>query len=92
MVFAVARRGHGYDPEDILYHLMTFSSGREKGVSSGEKGFLPIGIAWLWLGWGENCACESLSLLYTLLTNIIAATAPFLVSLLFPVNYSYLNS
>lgn len=49
------------------------------------------GMAAIWSDSGEHFACESLSLLYTSVINIVAVNICFLISLLFPVNCSYSN-
>lgn len=45
------------------------------------------------VSWGlqEHFACKSLSHLCTFVINIVAITVHFLISLLFLVNFSYLN-
>lgn len=51
LILAVARRGHGYDLEVILYWLVIAGLGeRGKGMSSREKGSLPVSVGAL--NWG----------------------------------------
>lgn len=69
--------------------------GGGKGLSSEEKGF------WLRKRGGGNLlvlfvfmgifACELLSLLHTFVINTVVPIVHFLISLLFPVNFSCLN-
>lgn len=48
-------------------------------------------IVFCFPGLPEHFACKSPSLLYTVVTNIVAVTACFFILLLFPVNSFYLN-
>lgn len=86
-IFAVARRGYGWDLEVWLNHLRSFS--KDEG-----RGPFWIGVAWwqerLGIVRGENSSAD-LSFLHIFIINSIAIIVCFHTSLLFPVSCYLLN-
>lgn len=84
--FAIARQGHGWDPEIILHHQTSLLrlEGREP---------LPLGQMRVAEGAVQPCLpfCAYPSFPVLSAISTVAVTICFLISLLFPVNCSYLN-
>lgn len=94
LIFAVGRKGHGQDPELIQYHLTSLLGTEGRTYFPGRRG--PS-----WASTPQHSRDPSNVLLFCSnhstpslpsVIGIVAVTASFLISFLFPLNCSYLNS
>lgn len=85
LIFAVARRGHGQDPEVILCHLTSFSRVGGRGPYQVLQNGGTVSVVR-----GENLRANHSFLVCSFIPGV-ATTVGFLISWLFPVNCSHLN-